>query len=67
MDYEYQTRQPVLDEFASSFLHKSSANAYGASPVRVDFSPTASYMREVMAFRAKHASVKDKVAYFNEA
>jgi hypothetical protein len=44
------------------------ANVYGGSPsLRVDFSPTASYMREVMRFRAKHASLKDKVAYFNES
>ena len=57
-----------IDEFAESFLHKSSVNAYGAkAPVRVDFSPTASYMREVMRFRAKHASLQDKVAYFNES
>jgi len=65
---EYGTIPPVVDEFAESFLHRSSANAYGATTtVRVDFSPTASYMREVMRFRAKHASLKDKVAYFNEA
>lgn len=68
LNTDYGTLQPAFDEYAQSFLHKSSVNAYGAStPVRVDFSPTASYLREVMRFRAKHASLKDKVAYFNEA
>jgi hypothetical protein len=55
-----------VDEFEEAFLNRSSANAYGHGHVRVDFSPTRSYMREVMRFRAKHASLRDKVAYFNE-
>jgi len=54
------------DEFTESLMQRSSINAYGVNTVRVDFSPTASYMREVMRFRASHASAQDKVAYFNE-
>lgn len=50
-------------EFAESVMRSS--NAYGVTTVRADFSPTASYMREVMRFRAKHASAQDKVEYFN--
>jgi|688.fasta_scaffold239614_1 hypothetical protein len=35
--------------------------------MKVEFEPTQSYMREVLRFRAKHASDRDKVASYNEA
>ncbi len=34
---------------------------------RVQFEPTDFYVHEVLRFKTKHASLRDKVATFNEA
>ena len=36
-------------------------------PVRIEFEPTDSYLHEVVKFKCKHASTRDKVQSFNEA
>ena len=35
--------------------------------MRIEFEPTAAYLHEVVKFKNKHASTRDKVMSFNEA
>ena len=35
-------------------------------PVRIEFEPTASYLHEVVKFKTKHASTRDKVVCHNQ-